>query len=288
MNFYFLLILAMVIWGASWPIAKQIANFTSPPVLIFWRNLLTFFSLLPIIFFIKEKLNWNYKVILQGSLGALIMTTYNYLFFMGLQTGLAGAGGVLVTTLNPIFNFALVSLIYGKKISFQEKFGLSLGFLSGLFLLHVWSLSIEELFKAGNLTFLLASICWAFLSIQTQRSSKYMSPIFYSVLVYAFATLLTFFWVLPLDWKKPLSLAWEYWLPLLYLAVISTAFATTIYFIASSHLGSQRASSYIFLVPASAVISSYFLVDEVPKWYTILGGSLAILSARILHKTNGE
>lgn len=284
MNFYFLLVIAMIIWGGSWAFAKEIAPFTSPPVMIFWRNLLTFFALIPALFILKEKPQLDYKSLIQGSIGALIMTAYNYLFFLGLQTGLAGAGGVLVTTLNPIFNFLLVSIIYGREVSIREIFGLSLGFLAGLILLHVWNLSADEILRGGNFIFLIASLVWAFLSIQTQRSAKYLSPISYSFLVYGFSTIFTFLWVLPMNWLAPLDLGWHYWANMFYLAVISTAFATTVYFIASSHLGSDKASGFIFIVPGSAVLGSYLILGEIPTWYTLLGGSLALLAARILHK----
>jgi drug/metabolite transporter (DMT)-like permease len=283
MNFYFLLVIAMIIWGGSWAFAKEIANMTSPLVIIFWRNLATFLALLPALFFLKEKPKFNYKSLQQGGMGAVIMTAYNYLFFLGLETGLAGAGGVLVTTLNPIFNFVLVAILYGKKISIREVFGLSLGFLAGLVLLHVWNLTFEEIYRGGNLIFLVASLTWAFLSIQTQRSAGFLSPVSYSFLVYGFSTLLSFFWILHLDWLAPLAFGFVFWGNLFYLAVISTAFATTVYFIASSHLGSHKASGFIFIVPASAVLSSWLILGEIPSWNTLLGGTMALGAARILH-----
>lgn len=288
MNLYFLIILAMVIWGASWGIAKLIASMTEAVVILFWRNILTFLALFPVIIFFQEKPKWSYKSFFYSMLGALIMTSYNYLFFRGLQNGLAGAGGILVTTLNPLFNFFLVAILFKKKVEFVQKFALVLGLLGGLILLKVWDLSLEEILKSGNLFFLVASLTWALLSIVTERSSKHLKPILYSFYTYGFASLFTFLWVLPYSWTEPLYFGWKFWLPLFYIAVISTAFATTIYFIASSKLGSHVASSYIFIVPASAMFFAWLIQNESVQWHSVLGGSLALFAAGILHKSKAK
>ncbi len=284
MNFYILIVLAMVIWGASWGIAKLISSMTSVVVILFWRNILTFLALIPILFILKEKPKLSYKALSYSILGALVMTAYNYLFFKGLEYGLAGAGGILVTTLNPIFNFLLVSLLSKKRIELVEKFALGLGLLGGLILLKIWDLNLEDILKSGNLFFLIASLAWAFLSILTERSSKHSKPLLYSFYNYAFASLLTFIWVLPYPWVAPLSFGFNFWLPMFYLSVISTAFATTIYFIASSKLGSHVASSYIFIVPTSAMFFAWIIQNEKIQLHSVTGGILALLAAVILHK----
>ncbi|MBI5641926.1 MAG: EamA family transporter [Deltaproteobacteria bacterium] len=62
------------------------------------------------------------------------------------------------------------------------------------------------------------------------------------------------------------------------------AFATTVYFFASSILSSRKASSFVFLVPFSAVILSWFFLGEVPRINTIAGGSLAIGAVYIINQ----
>ena len=282
MNFTYLLILAMVIWGISWPIAKNLSNFANLDILIFWRNLATVVSLLPMFLFLRDKLHFTIKGMREALYGALLMTLYNYLFFAGVKTGLPGAGGVLVTTLNPLINFLLVTIIYGHNWKKKEFYGLLVGLIGGLVLLQFWKLNPESLYKGGNLFFLIASLTWAFLSIQTHRSKKHMDPVTYSFFVYLLSTVFTFFPAYQGDWTAPLQFGWHFWLNLFYLAGISTAFGTTIYFVASTKLGSHRASAFIFIVPASAALSSWFILGENPTLPTFIGGSLALLAARIL------
>ncbi|MCX8000877.1 MAG: EamA family transporter, partial [Leptospiraceae bacterium] len=180
--------------------AKLIAPMTNAIVILFWRNVVTFLALVPVLFFIKPKGSWSRKALMYGIMGAIIMTSYNYLFFRGLQDGLAGAGGILVTSLNPIFNFVLVIILFKRSVNPAQKFALGLGLLGGFILLKVWTLSLEDILRSGNLLFLIASLTWAFLSIITERSSGYMQPLLYSFYLYLFASIFTFFWVLPYDW----------------------------------------------------------------------------------------
>ena len=89
---------------------------------------------------------------------------------------------------------------------------------------------------------------------------------------------------LPHDWLAPIYFDSIFWWNLFYLASISTSFGTTIYFIASSRLGSAKASSFIFLVPASAMLSSWGILGEKPEWTTISGGLLAISAVYLLNR----
>jgi drug/metabolite transporter (DMT)-like permease len=75
-----------------------------------------------------------------------------------------------------------------------------------------------------------------------------------------------------------------FWISLFYIAVISTTFGTTVYLYASSKLGSSRASSFIFLVPATALFSSWLFLSEVPAWTTLAGGALAVAAVYTINK----
>lgn len=274
----------MVIWGVSWASAKMITNYTNFEVILFWRLLVTFISLVPVLWITKDSFRISKKAIPYVVSGGLVMLFYNALFFLGLRNGFAGAGGVLVTTLNPLFNFFLVAILYKYSIKKIEYFGLALGLGGGLIILKIWGLSIAELLAGGNVYFLFAAFSWAVLSTITAQSKSFVSPVTYSLYLYGIATLVSFGMALPHDWLAPIYFDSVFWLNLFYLASISTSFGTTIYFIASSRLGSAKASSFIFLVPASAMLSSWVILGEKPEWTTISGGLLAISAVYLLNK----
>ena len=61
------------------------------------------------------------------------------------------------------------------------------------------------------------------------------------------------------------------------------AFGTSIYFYASTRLGPKKASSYIFLVPFTAILFAIYFLDEPFQLSTILGGGLGVLSVYLIN-----
>lgn len=275
----------MVSWGISWPIGKMIAGTVPISVLVFWRFFATFLSVIPLLLVMrlpfKLKTGKDYWNVL---IGGIIYTFYNQFFFMGLKNGLPGAGGVLVTTLNPIVTFFIVVLVQKKRISKRQVIGLFFGFIGGLVILQVWKISIDYLLLSGNLFFLLCSFVWATLSLNSQSTGKSMSPITYSFYVYAVGSVIEFLFCFndPSFWKV-WSMGFDFWASIFYLTVISTTFGTTVYFYAAIRLGSEIASSFIFIVPLSAYLSSFLILDEVVQIPVIIGGSLAILAVYLIN-----
>ena len=64
---------------------------------------------------------------------------------------------------------------------------------------------------------------------------------------------------------------------------MATTVATSYYFYATTKIGAERASSFIFLVPISAALSSWFFIGEIIRYYTIIGGILGMLAVFIIN-----
>lgn len=281
--FSFLMFLAMTAWGASWTSGKLLAPIAAPEVLIFWRFLFTFLSYIPVMILFKRPIGLSRNSLTSVLLGAILIVTYNKFFFWGLQNGLAGAGGVLVTTLNPILTFLFMIVLFKRGVQIKEVAGIIMGFAGGSILLEVWAISASQLFMSGNAYFLFASVSWAFLTLTSEKSKTRLSPLVFSFYVFGLAALLDLFIALPHGVLDVLSRGWVFWLNILYLSVFATTFATTIYFIASGRLGSHRASSYIFLVPASAVLISWVVLHETPRVSTLAGGVVAVVAVYLIN-----
>jgi drug/metabolite transporter (DMT)-like permease len=281
----FLLIVAMIAWGGSWPSGKMAAATASPEVLTFWRFLLTVITFLPILIFQRLSLRLNRRALLYTFLGGACIVSYNANFFRGLQTGLAGAGGVLVTTLNPILTTFFAAIAFRRPLYARQMIGLILGLIGGLFLLEIWAISPQHLMQTGNAFFVLACASWAVLTIISEKSRQSVSLPIFSFYVYGFATLLDFFLTTPMEIMAAFQATSGFWLNTIYLAVFATTFATTVYFHASSRLGSGRASSFIFTVPVSAVFISWLLLNEIPKITTLIGGAIGIVAVYLMNAT---
>lgn len=282
-GFTLLIILAMTAWGASWTSAKLITHMAAPEVLIFWRFLFTFISFIPVMFIFKKSIRISRASLLKIILGAVFIVAYNKFFFTGLRYGFAGAGGVLVTTMNPILTFLFTLIIFRRAIASRAVVGLLLGFTGGFILLEVWTINPQKLVMTGNAYFLLASASWAFLTLTSERSHDNMSPFVFSFYVFGLAAFLDLWLALPYGVFDFTGKDILFWSNILYLSVFATTFATTIYFAASGRLGSQKASSFIFLVPTSAVLISWLVLGEVIRLNTIVGGIIAISAVYMIN-----
>jgi drug/metabolite transporter (DMT)-like permease len=284
-RFVILLIVAMVSWGFAWPIAKLIANLVPIHVLVFWRFLMTFVSVIPLMIFLKIPFTLKSgKDYFDVLVGGIIYTLYNQFFFLGLENGLPGAGGVLVTTLNPIFTFFVVALNLRRGITKRQSIGLLFGLVGGMTILKVWEISFDSLVQSGNLFFLLCALTWAVLSLNSQKSGKSMSPIAYSLYVYAVGTIVELIFSYNDDkFMLVWSLGAGFWWSVFYLAVVSTTFGTTVYFYAATRLGSDIASSFIFIVPLSAYVSSILIVDEAIQVPVLIGGAFAVIAVYLIN-----
>jgi len=286
-KFNFLIVIAMIIWGGSWVSAKAIADAMPPETLTFWRFFVSFLSMLPVMFFFKEPVKINLPAIGYTLLGSLAMGLYLYFFFKGLKYGYAGAAGVLVTSMMPMVTFTLSVLILKKNPARRDLLGLALGLAGGGVLLHAWTLD-GRIFSGGNVYFLFCSVLWATLTVSSEKAGEHISPVLFSVLTYGFSALFFFFLALPHGMMSVLKQDTVFWLNLLYLGVISSTFATTVYFYASSRLSSNKASSFVFLVPSCAVALSWIFLGEIPRTPTVAGGLIAISATYLINKSGGQ
>ena len=284
-GFMVIMVSAMAVWGGSWTSGKLVAGMAAPEVLAFWRFLITFISFIPMVFWFREKLAISFKTLTLIILSAIFLAVYNSLFFAGLRYGLAGAGGVLVTSLTPMFTFILAVPFFGRKVGRREILGLALGLIGGFIILDPGHIHLGELAKSGNLLFLLAALLWSALSVASQKAqSQGISTIVYSFYLYGFASVVDFFLALRFGVFEALHAAPFFWGNIFYLALFATTFATSIFFVGSKKLGADRASVFMYLVPVFAVLVSWLLLREVPQVSTLVGGALAMVAVYLVNK----
>jgi drug/metabolite transporter (DMT)-like permease len=280
------MVLSMTCWGFSWTSGKILAAYGDAVTISFIRFFITFISLLLLLFFLKDKFTIKRTGLADLLIASAMLTIYTWLFFKGLQLGKAGAGGVLVTVLNPIFAYGITIGLAKRKPTGNETLGLALGLIAGIVLLRIFD-NPANVFSAGNIFFLLAAVVWAILSRFTARAGKYGSSVTFSFWLYGLSSMVLF--VLT-GFSTTASIVKSgdsvFWWNLIFSATITTSLATTFYFIATARVGASRASSFIFLVPFSAALGSWLFLDEKIEIHTVIGGLLGIAAVYILNKKN--
>src|SRR5690349_22269467 len=150
------MILSMSCWGFSWTAGKVLAGYGNPMVISCIRFGCTFLSLIPLLPLLKTRFVIQKKGLFDLIMAALMISLYTFLFFKGLVTGKAGAGGVLVTVLNPIVSYAIMLIMTRRRPTKNETIGLVLGAIAGIILTKLFT-DPGSMLQAGNIYFLCAS-----------------------------------------------------------------------------------------------------------------------------------
>lgn len=282
-----LLLIAMIIsmctWGTSWTCAKILGTYTSALNLSFMRFILVPLTLIPLTYFTKTKINVAKKGWFHVVGASVFILLYTLFFFKGVHEGFPGAGGVLVTTINPIFAYIIglfISKILPKK---QEYIGLGLGFLAGIILLKVWD-NTAAILNTGNIYFLLAAFVWAVMSKISSHANKFGNAIGFSLWTHIVTAIGLLYFIDFTELKLLLTTAdAKFWFNILYFGIVNSALATTCFLYVTAKIGAEKASTYIFIVPSTAVLTSYIFIGESILWNTVIGGALGILAVFIIN-----
>ena len=276
------MIIAMTAWGASWVIAKVLSDYITAQELIFYRYLITTITLVPVLIYLKQSFKINVKTLLLALVASIFLVIYSIFFFNGTKFGTAGLGGAFVTTLTPILTFVLLVSFFKKEFVKKDIFALILGAIGVMTILNIWSFSMKDILVISNLYFVYACIAWSFLTV-TNSKLKEINPLVFTFYLYVITTIIGYF-ITPFESGNIFEFNTLFWVNLIIISVVSTTFATSIYFVAITKIGANEASSFIFLVPFNAIFLSYIFLDEPVYLTTIVGTILTIIAVSILNK----
>ena len=284
--FYILMVFAMIFWGASWISTKVLTTYVNEYELVFLRMGICFITMFPLIYFFKLSFKFDLKSLLLILVASLVLTLYSIVMFLGVEHGTGSFGGALVTTLIPINTFVIIAILNKKTISLKHSFALILGAFGVLNMLNIWNFDLNEIFSKDNIYFLLASLLWPVLTIITAKANKINAFVFtFYTYVISSSTLYLFF-VDNTVFTKIMNFDSIFWFNIFVITILSTTFATSIYFIGASKLGAKEVSSFIFLVPASALIIGAIFLDEKITLNIIIGTIFTIIAIYILNNLN--
>lgn len=280
--FYFLLFLAMIAWGASWVNAKVLSSYINEYEMIFLRNFFTLITLVPVLIITKKYFYINRKSLALAVLASIVMIAYMKCYFLGTKFGTASLGGALVTTLIPINTFLIMALFFGKKILRKHFIALFIGTLGVLSILNIWTFSYEQIFTVQNGYFLLASVLWPILTIISSKNTD-TSPVVFTFYIYIITSVMVLLFFMDIDDIPFDTFDTIFWINILSVSIISTTFATTLYFIGIEKLGANEVSSFIFLVPFAAITLSAIFLNEEISISIIIGTFLTIVAVKNLN-----
>ena len=276
------MILAMFFWGSGWSALKVLTYELPMEVVVFWRFFFMTLAFIPVLIYFKKPLTLDFGALKYALSSAVLNVSFMFSSFYGIKYGLAGAGSVIITTLSPILTVLVMAVLFRKKLSTMQYFGLLLGLFGGYILLQLHDVAL--FFHSANLYFVLCALIWAGVTILSQHSHKHIHPIHYSFIISLVATIFMFGYAYDAPLLSVFEQEWQFWIAMLYLAIFGQTIATTIFFIASGKLGSEKTSSFMFLVPVFALLSASLLLGEPMQLHIIVGGLISMAAVYFINK----
>jgi len=275
--------IAMILWGIAWTSGKVAAEHANAPVAAFWRYAISFITIIPVLIYLKVSLKTNRRGYFYMLLGGLFTALFNYLFFKGLSHGEAGYGGTLVTAIAPIMTYFLSVLIFKTPVTSRQIFALFIGIIGAIILLRIPFDGFGFL-NADSLYFFECAIVWAIVTIISQKASTYVSPLFYTMVIFAIASVINMLFALPYNPFTFSSYDWLFWSNIIFIGILPGTFATTLFFLSAGKIGAHRTGVFMFIVPVGAIVSSWFIYGETIALSTIIGCLFAFVAVVLFNR----
>jgi len=230
--------------------------------------------------------NWKHLGIL-ALLGLSGIFTYNYFFFSGLKYVQAGRAAIIIAN-NPIMISLFSALIFREKITGLKIIGIFLS-VSGA----IWAISrgnfaeIFSQFGIGEIYISLCVVSWVFYTLLGKAIMVKLSPLISVAYSTAIGMILLFIPALYEGVHKDIgNFSITAWISIFFLGFFGTVLGFLWYYQGIQMIGPMRASIFINFVPISAIILSYFLLNEAIS-LSLLGGAILVITGIYLTNVSG-
>ena len=281
-----------VLWGASWPAGRIIAQSMPPLAGACLRFLLAAMVLLPWLYTtggMGQLKNWSSQRWLgMTAAGATGVFGYAAFFLSGLQHLPAGKAA-LVITLNPVMTLLIAAWLFKERLNTLIALGMGLAVIGAVVVLsHGKPFELlHGTLGVGELLILGCVVCWVLYTLigrwmltgvdalSTTAVTSTIGAIFLLIASLAVEG--------PSSFIEAVHSGSTAWIALLFLAFGATALAYAWYFDGVKALGAGAASGYITLVPLFGVLIATLMLGETIDTPMLLGGAMAITGTAIMN-----
>lgn len=282
-----------VLWGASWPAGRIVAQAMPPLAAASLRFLFALMVLLPWMYrsggFTQLK-DWNIQRWLgMGLTGFFGVYAYASLFLSGLQYLPAGKAALLIT-LNPVVTLLLAVWLFKERINTIISLGMAMAFVGAIIVIsqgdprHI----LQGRLGLGELLILGCVACWVGYTLLGRWVMTGVDALSATTVTSAIGAVLLLVTSLAVEgtagMQSALHSSWTAWGALLFLAFGATALAYAWFFDGVKLLGAGAAAGYITLVPVVGVAISALLLHEALDASLLIGGTLAVLGTAVMQR----
>ncbi|MCX8171377.1 MAG: DMT family transporter [Candidatus Bathyarchaeota archaeon] len=277
---WMLLTAIVLIWGFNWTVMKTGLNFVSPLNLISQRLLLASIALSPVLILERRKIPRDANTWLKLTLNSILNAVGMASTHIGLLYETSGLSSILTYT-QPLFVFCLAALFLGEKVTLLRVSGLTLGFL-GVVAIYMERISRITL-SSATLFLILGAFLWAVTTIYYKRFLTHVSPEIVNVVQFPVgaAFLITITSILD---KLNFSVNIMYIASILYISVLGSAIAFTIWLALIRIEEATIVSTSSLAVPAAALLFGWIFLKEEVGLSLLLGFTLILAGIYFVNK----
>lgn len=281
-----------VLWGASWPAGRIIAQSMPPLAGASLRFLLAALVLIPWLYWaggLQQLKGWSAQRWLgMTAAGATGVYGYAAFFLSGLQHLPAGKAA-LVITLNPVMTLLMAAWIFQERLNTIIATGMALAIAGAVVVLSHGQPAalLHGAMGMGELLILGCVVCWVLYTLIGRWMLTGVDALSTTTVTSTIGACMLLVASLVVEGPGALASAVHSgstaWTALLFLAFGATALAYAWYFDGVKALGAGAASGYITLVPLFGVLISAYLLGETIDTPMLLGGAMAITGTAVMN-----
>ncbi len=288
------LIIATILWGLNFHLAKVMLHYSPAMVAGFLRYLFAVIALLAVAF--KDLPKWS---LIKNNLGPLLfigivgLFGFNFFFFLGLKYTTA-VNASLIGSLNPALTLLLSMIILKTKISFSQLIGVVIAFIGVVLLVtkgHFFNL-FQTIFSKGDLYILTANVLFSLYHVYVKKQSGKIATMHLTVITNVLCFLM-FALILPFqDISNIANYPQPFWLSVIGIGVLGTALAYYAWNKGVALIGAAQAGIYMNVVPLTAVLFSFLFGEQLFMYHLlsfiiIITGLLLMQLQPVFFKKNG-
>lgn len=270
------------LYGSGFIFTQYGLQNSSPIAFLAIRFFIAFWILLLIAYILKVPTPKTKKEFFHIAFaGSLTVGTFSLGVFMSISYGVSGALNALIIALQPIVVTFLAMRFLDEKSNQRVWLGLVIGFLGVAFVV-ISKLETSYDSVVGIFWSVVGLLGLSFGSLYQKKYCTSMNLFSGGAIQTLSSTLL----VLPFLFLEESFVNWnsEFIIALLYMAVGVSIGALSLLYIMIKKGEVSKVSSIFYLVPVSAAVVSYFLLDEKMEWNVFVGISAVIIGIVLINK----
>jgi drug/metabolite transporter (DMT)-like permease len=288
-SFYFALILLSLIWGGSFFFIKILLESFHPWTIAFLRSSFGLATIAIVMLIIREPFGFRKIPWLQMGLMAIFNTSIPWWLIALGETKLSSGMASVLNSTTPLWTSVVGVLFFKAASSRWQWVGMGVAFFGLIILLDINPVTIVSIHPAGLLFMLTATLSYAFgsqLSKKLIQSGLTMYQVSFGTLLWAAVSsgvvaLLSEPFTLPkLAGLVNLS-------TVIGLGVFGSGFAYFLFYYLVRTGGPENATMVTYLVPVTALVWGYAILNEEIHW-SLLVGLVLILGGVFLAGYRGK